>query len=269
MAVTRLIMLAALGAGASAQLHTGDIVLSTASGSIETGAGAPSQGAFVPGEVFPATLPTSPPHFNSNPGFDCESGTFPPSSAVGFDLLSTLQRFEPSDGSYAHASQARLRVSFSTLATISSTDEQSPEVQGFSILADSSGVWHRHLTWWVQDASGSAGVPVSSGAYAMVMRLWSGAGTIGDSEPFVMLFGIGASASLMEDAAEAASSLLPDDPIPGDANGDGVVDFSDLNAVLSQFGQMAPDLLGDVDGDGDVDFSDLNVVLVNFGAGSE
>lgn len=54
-------------------------------------------------------------------------------------------------------------------------------------------------------------------------------------------------------------------PPPGDANGDFIVDFTDLNAVLSTFGQSGAALAGDVDGDGDVDFTDLNMVLVSFG----
>lgn len=52
---------------------------------------------------------------------------------------------------------------------------------------------------------------------------------------------------------------------PADVNGDGFVDFTDLNILLSQFGQTGVGLEGDVDGDGDVDFSDLNVVLSGFG----
>jgi hypothetical protein len=52
----------------------------------------------------------------------------------------------------------------------------------------------------------------------------------------------------------------------GDTNGDGVVDFLDLNAVLSQFGQTGSGLSADLDGDGDVDFLDLNTVLSRFGA---
>lgn len=52
----------------------------------------------------------------------------------------------------------------------------------------------------------------------------------------------------------------------GDANGDGVVNFVDLNAVLSEFGQAGPSLVGDVNDDGVVDFGDLNTVLSNFGS---
>lgn len=52
---------------------------------------------------------------------------------------------------------------------------------------------------------------------------------------------------------------------PGDANGDRVVDFLDLNIVLSDFGLVGPGLAGDLDGDGDCDFIDLNIVLSAFG----
>jgi hypothetical protein len=51
----------------------------------------------------------------------------------------------------------------------------------------------------------------------------------------------------------------------GDTNGDGVVNFSDLNAVLSAFGLTKPSLPGDLNHDGVVDFLDLNTVLSSFG----
>lgn len=53
--------------------------------------------------------------------------------------------------------------------------------------------------------------------------------------------------------------------IPGDTNGDDVVNFFDLNNVLSQFGSSGGGLTGDVNGDGVVDFIDLNALLSNFG----
>lgn len=60
---------------------------------------------------------------------------------------------------------------------------------------------------------------------------------------------------------------LPSGVCEGDANGDRIVDFVDLNLVLTYFGQSGPNLPGDFDGDGDVDFVDLNVLLANFGTG--
>jgi Tol biopolymer transport system component len=53
--------------------------------------------------------------------------------------------------------------------------------------------------------------------------------------------------------------------IPGDTNGDNVVNFTDLNIVLSNFGQTGPGLDGDVNDDDSVNFTDLNIVLANFG----
>ncbi len=55
-------------------------------------------------------------------------------------------------------------------------------------------------------------------------------------------------------------------PCPGDTNGDNLVNFADLNTVLSGFGASGEDLPGDVDGNGTVNFADLNTVLSNFGA---
>jgi hypothetical protein len=54
-------------------------------------------------------------------------------------------------------------------------------------------------------------------------------------------------------------------PCPGDANGDGTVNISDLGVVLSQFGSSGVGLAGDVDLDGDVDITDLGILLANFG----
>lgn len=57
-------------------------------------------------------------------------------------------------------------------------------------------------------------------------------------------------------------------PCPGDANGDQVVGFADLNIVVSAFntesGDPGYDAAADFDGDGDVDFADLNEVLSAF-----
>lgn len=60
-----------------------------------------------------------------------------------------------------------------------------------------------------------------------------------------------------------ADASLP--PCPGDTNGDRVVNFTDLNRVLSEFGQTGVGLAGDLNGDGSVTFLDLNIVLSFFG----
>jgi hypothetical protein len=58
--------------------------------------------------------------------------------------------------------------------------------------------------------------------------------------------------------------------IPGDLNGDGTVNFSDLGILLSNYGDSGLSVpsdyaLGDINGDGSVDFSDLGILLSNYG----
>lgn len=90
------------------------------------------------------------------------------------------------------------------------------------------------------------------GASAIGMRTLNDAGALA----FILDFTNGTSAVVL------ARTVLP---CPGDTNGDGVVDFSDLNQVLSQFGQSGAGLAGDLNGDGVVDFLDLNIVLGVYG----
>jgi len=58
-------------------------------------------------------------------------------------------------------------------------------------------------------------------------------------------------------------------PVPGDVNGDGVVDAADYIILKRHMGQStsagASD--GDFDGDGTVDWEDLQTLMSNFGAG--
>ncbi len=65
--------------------------------------------------------------------------------------------------------------------------------------------------------------------------------------------------------AQTATSYSVGVRIVADTNHDGVVDFLDLNNVLSFFGQSGVGLAGDADENGLVDFIDLNFVLSDFG----
>ncbi|NNM25975.1 MAG: hypothetical protein HKO59_08325, partial [Phycisphaerales bacterium] len=58
--------------------------------------------------------------------------------------------------------------------------------------------------------------------------------------------------------------LQPASAMPGDVDGDGVVSFTDLLAVLAAWGPCAAPCAADLDGDGVVDFVDLLVVLANW-----
>lgn len=76
----------------------------------------------------------------------------------------------------------------------------------------------------------------------------------------------GVAMGLERTGVRAAFALRTFDPFcDGDASGDLLVDFTDLNILLSQFGDQGPGLAADLDGDGFVGFSDLNILLTRFG----
>lgn len=74
-------------------------------------------------------------------------------------------------------------------------------------------------------------------------------------------FWVGVNDSLNRSDIELLS-LMIQEPIPGDANGDGVVNIEDLLIVLAQWGTPGPE--GDVNHDGIVDIQDLLIVLSNW-----
>ena len=56
-------------------------------------------------------------------------------------------------------------------------------------------------------------------------------------------------------------------PIPGDLNGDGCIDQSDLGILLADWNCTGGNCPGDCDGDGDTDQADLGVLLAHWGQG--
>jgi hypothetical protein len=75
--------------------------------------------------------------------------------------------------------------------------------------------------------------------------------------------------SINESAIDAVRvesiGCAPVNPCPGDVDGDGIVNITDLGIVLQNFGQSGPGIPGDVDSDDDVDITDLGILLANFG----
>lgn len=96
------------------------------------------------------------------------------------------------------------------------------------------------------------GVPVVATDLSAVF-FWGGDDDTASADPLSTLF--------VDNISVTTGGIV----CPGDTDGNNVINFLDLNAVLSTFGQSGMGLPGDVDGNGVVNFLDLNTVLSNFG----
>lgn len=116
---------------------------------------------------------------------------------------------------------------------------------------------------------------ITAGGKTRVHMLDGGSNYLAVSELSVH-FGLGAATNVEEILVEWTNgrinrfpNLAPNQTLTlepcftaGDVDGNRVVDFADLNLVLSGWGtSVTPWREGDADGDGDVDFDDINIVL--------
>jgi len=110
------------------------------------------------------------------------------------------------------------------------------------------------LSWHSLDGGGGVS---SGGGFEL-------AGTIGQPDAGVVLSGGGFE---LVGGFWAAAASSP--PVPGDTDGDGDVDLTDLAVVLAAFGSCAGDPgynpNADFDGSGCVDLTDLALLLANYG----
>ena len=73
-----------------------------------------------------------------------------------------------------------------------------------------------------------------------------------------------AAVSYSVNRTETAVGVVFGSGCEGDTNGDNMVNFTDLNRLLDNWGTAGP--VGDVNGSGAVNFEDLNLLLDNWGA---
>jgi hypothetical protein len=99
---------------------------------------------------------------------------------------------------------------------------------------------------------------------------WGWIGASSTTPPFAhqWFFSPGNFTEQFNDVAYTLLGTTGGAPCPGDVDGDGDVDLSDLATLLANFGVSggATPEQGDLDGDEDVDLSDLAALLANFGA---
>lgn len=247
---------------AEAQLHQGDIIIGLVDDQIATGV----PGDFEPifGErVFATEFTVFLPNWTDMPGFDSLPGAFPPNTQLGFDIQAALRVWDEIEEHFHTIPVEGMRINKGAAFVITPIVDQIEPGYVFG-AANSSGKFHEHVGYELL-------APSSDGIYLLELTLWSTNPAIEDSLSFWILFNKNRDQQMVEEAAQWVRDNLIDAGIPGDINGDGCVDHSDLAALLSAWGTVPgdpnwnPD--ADLTGDGTVAHADLALLLANWGEG--
>jgi hypothetical protein len=145
-----------------------------------------------------------------------------------------------------------------------SVDGSNVFVPGGSVgKTDALGHIHQHRTFTLQDLDGASPL---DGIYLLSIHMRVAG--LADSLPLFLLFGTENSSV---DALDNASVPWVEQQLdlPGDYNGDGVVDAADYTVWRDAFGQMGPALAADGDRDQSVGAGDYEIWKQNFGSAAD
>ena len=131
----------------------------------------------------------------------------------------------------------------------------------------SDGFIHRHLFWFLQDNDGNSATKPADGLYLVAIRMKMPG--LRSSLPVFMIFGTPNSSVDAEDNV-AFPWVEQQTSLPGDYNGDGVVNAADYTVWRDTLGQSASSgLWADGSGNGIVDQADYDFWKQHFGQSAQ
>lgn len=237
---------------AAAGLHSGDIILTIDNNTIVTN----TQGTEGPEpvRVFTSELSFIAGFWSTtNPGFDCEPGTFNVGSDIGFVIEDAVREWDGAN--FDTIADEQISLEFGPAGPIFSPLTPDTDVVGFNIPVQSNGGWHRHYDFYLE-------APAMEGVYLLRMRL-THTGGLNDSEPFYLIFNQSQDPMVLTDAFDYVETVLLASPCPEDINSDTLIDAADLGILIAAFGTNDAD--ADINGDGIVDAADLGLLIAAFG----
>ena len=232
--------------------HAGDVELTLVDGVIRTNR-VDADGVPQPKRVYEAMLgEAGVPHFGDEPGYEAAPGTFPAGMRVGWRCTGAVQRW---NGGAFEPTTARVEFAYLTLSFVSG----SGPVEGFSLLVQPDGGFHKHLAMTLFDDLGEP----EPGAYLVPMQVF-GSSPAREGDMYWLVLGDGIADAELDVAVEAARTLYEPPACPGDLDGSGQVDNGDVALALLEFGPCV-DCASDLDGTGEVDFGDVALILLGTG----
>ncbi len=167
-----------LAAPALAQtLDPGDVVLARRDGRIITGAVTLGGTSQFPVHVFPGVFGELP-NWTNDPGFDSESGAFPPGTQIGFDAMRAVRVW---DGC-AFRMIPEERLVFRKGPFTATTPTMDVVTPGFVLgEANVGGVFHHHMSYELL-------APAAAGIYLVELTMWSQTPGLDPSRPIWIVF---------------------------------------------------------------------------------
>lgn len=230
------------------------------------------------------------PYFTQDPGFNAPAGSMlPPGSYLGFNILSHLYYWggtgkvvmsaPPNGESLQYTFGLNTRTITGGTSGAAEFTADSVVQNGFILgTVNLDGSLHKHLNAFLLNKNGtadpSASPPPSNGIYFASIEVTDSDPSIAKSAQHYLMYSNGMTTAQQVDAEEwlrdnyAPGTNLVFEPIPGDVNLDGKVDFPDLVTLARNYGSNnAAWSRGDLNGDGSVGFDDLVILARHYGQG--
>ena len=246
------------------ELHSVDFIIAVQNDQLITGAVNLGTGeADYPVRIKTASFGAEGiPNFTNDPGFNSELGALPPGLEVGFSILSAPRVWDDTTQDFETIASETLTVRASGQNfQAPSTDTRLDAIVFGQANNDAGASFHHHLQYLLN----SAIPPAVDGLWLLELELWTTDSSIAPSEPIYIVFAQGTAAADQAIAVEWVEDNRIADACPADLTGDGALDFFDLSAYLTAFGNSDPS--ADLTGDGAWDFFDLSAYLTLFGQG--
>lgn len=216
-------------------LHDADLVIRHgADGTIETGLPGPG-GVEWGRRVARGRLDLAQfANLSDDPGFDSPSGSFPPGTVIGLDLLAALRLW---DGAGFETIDPDFAMSVTKGSSIITTPSVDQRVSGFAFgSADASGRFHHHVRYFLSPYDAFNPTP---GMWLLQFELWSTDPAVAPSEPVFIVFanGGGFVALLDEGVAWVEANLIGGGGCnPADLGEPfGILDLADITAFIGAF----------------------------------
>lgn len=242
--------------------HAGDVIVDVVDGAVVTGDVDDFGQPQFPHYVWSENLGSAGiPNFAADPGFDSLAGTFTPGHAVGVSIRKALRVWDDEHGHFHSIPELEtLEIArFGNFIATPPTDPAPGDPLPTLTLgqANASGVIHIHPDYFLTS-------PHGGGVYLLELEFWVSTEGVAPSDPFWIVFNQNQPQSVVTEAVTWIEDNLVSAPCPGDLNGDGNIDISDLLLLLAAWGEN-PGHEADLNGDGNVDVSDLLLLLSAWG----